>query len=175
MLLRIVLCSLLLACQPSYQAGPVVAVTTYGPTWSGEEMLSLRDAVSSWGPLGIWYVEDPYEVDFPNPCLKDWYLHPPDCRIYVGIEKTTGLIAMTGAAGLTNRDNVPYQIQVDASLDVNSLREVCTHEFGHVVLNTGWHLPAGVRGIMSPAISSDVQTPPDWGLACASTGICVYP
>lgn len=171
----LLLCSLLLSTcviEESNQ-GPKVYITLYGAIpWSDDDAAQVMFGAEVWAPMGFTYYFDPEGDRSMGICPFDWYRNPKaDCIISVGITKKYGLVEQYGAAALANRsDDI---IEIDARYYGDYLQHLSAHEFGHILLNTGWHLPAGVYGIMGQGNGLIHPTKADESLACAATGICV--
>lgn len=170
------LCSLLLALVSacaSANSGPTVAVTVYGDEgWSADDVAQMQRGAEAWDDLGFLYVLDPYEALDMKICPRDWSIKDmTECKLRIGVTKVPGLAEKYGAAALSDR--AAGTIEIDAKYSGLIFRHLSAHEFGHMLLNTGNHLPAGVYGIMMQGSDALYPSEADWALACVSTGICV--
>lgn len=157
----------------SASSGPTVAITVFGDEkWSPDDLIQLTDGSEVWDDMGFLYVMDPNERLGTDVCPNDWFFkHKTECKIRVGITRVPRLLEEYGVVGLSDRAN--GTIEVDSRFSGLYLRHICAHEFGHILLNTGRHLPAEVTGIMQPSGSEIYPSEADWALACVSTGICI--
>jgi hypothetical protein len=170
----LLLCSLLSACvvqEPNH--GPRVGITLFGSIpWTEDDAEQIMLGATVWEPMGFIYYFDPEGDRSTGICPFDWYrLVEPDCKISVGVTKKYGLAEQYGVAAWADR--AEDIIEIDARYYGDYLRHLSAHEFGHILLNTSWHLPAGVHGIMGQGNGLIYPTKADESLACAATGICV--
>lgn len=124
-----------------------------------------------WEELGFLYVVDPSEQVDMQICPHDWsFKHMTECKIRVGVQQVPDSYLPPGTAAFSDRST--DVISIGARFHGEYLVHLGAHEFGHILLNTSQHLPAGVPGIMQSGSDIIDPTPGDWALACVSTGIC---
>jgi len=149
--------------------GPYVQLGLVG-AWTDDDAARVADGDSVWSPLGFGL--EAVELERAD-CPRTWYRAPrvTDCALRIAVEQRTGLHEQTGADGLADRDG--RTVLIDARWHDFALVAIAAHELGHVLLDTGAHLPAGEAGVMAATAGAWQPTEADWRLACDSLGICV--
>lgn len=166
-------CVLTIGCTESLPEAPAVRIA-YGSSVSAEDITWLRSSVIVWQELGFTFEEVTLEeglADTSRPeCASSWHAeqNSADCVISILVEKGE-LDDLQGLANLESR-----LVLIDDDVQMNVLPTLGAHEYGHILLSTGAHLPNHGEGIMSdPPVNQGHLTSSDLAYACTRIGICL--